>query len=130
MITGGNDAARLQAARYLGGRLERPIHWVDARRLAGRYIGETEKNLQGVLAAAQVGNVLLLIDEADALFGKRTEVKDSHDRYANTETNYLLQRMASYRGVVILSSNQRSNLDAAVQRWARFALCLGGGECP
>jgi len=85
-----------------------------------KYIGETEKNLKQVFDAAEEGGVVLLFDEADALFGKRGEVRDSHDRYANIEVSYLLQRMETYQGLAILTSNLKSTIDKAFQRRLRF----------
>ena len=87
-----------------------------------KYIGETEKNLRRVFDAAEDGGAVLLFDEADALFGKRSEVKDSHDRYANIEVSYLLQRMEAYRGLAILTTNQKQALDAAFLRRIRFVV--------
>jgi ATP-dependent 26S proteasome regulatory subunit len=95
------------------------VHWnsilyrIDLSAVVSKYIGETEKNLRRIFDAADSGGVILLFDEADALFGKRSEVKDSHDRYANIEVSYLLQRMESYRGLAILTTNMRSALDVA-----------------
>ena len=88
--------------------------------MVSKYIGETEKNLSRVFDAAEEGGAVLLFDEADALFGRRTEVKDSHDRYANIEVSYLLQRMEAYRGLAILTTNMKSALDAAFMRRIRF----------
>jgi SpoVK/Ycf46/Vps4 family AAA+-type ATPase len=85
-----------------------------------KYIGETEKNLRRLFDAAENGGAILFFDEADALFGKRSEVKDSHDRYANIEINYLLQRMEAYRGLAILATNMKSALDTAFMRRLRF----------
>ena len=85
-----------------------------------KYIGETEKNLRQVFDAADEGGAILLFDEADALFGKRSEVKDSHDRYANIEVSYLLQRMEAYRGLAILTTNLKDSLDQAFLRRLRF----------
>jgi SpoVK/Ycf46/Vps4 family AAA+-type ATPase len=85
-----------------------------------QYIGETEQNLRKVFEAAEQSGAILFFDEADALFGKRTEVKDSHDRYANIEVNYLLQRMEDYRGLAILATNRKSTLDRAFMRRLRF----------
>ncbi len=79
--------------------------------MVSKYIGETEKNLRRLFDAAEDGGAILFFDEADALFGKRSEVKDSHDRYANIEINYLLQRMEAYRGLAILATNMKSALD-------------------
>jgi SpoVK/Ycf46/Vps4 family AAA+-type ATPase len=88
--------------------------------LVSKYIGETEKNLNRVFTEAETSNAILFFDEADAIFGKRSEVKDSHDRYANIEISYLLQRMETYDGVVILASNLRGNLDEAFTRRLHF----------
>ena len=85
-----------------------------------KYIGETEKNLRKIFNAAETGGAVLFFDEADALFGKRTEVKDSHDRYANIEVGYLLQRMEQYSGLAILATNMKTALDAAFVRRIRF----------
>ena len=85
-----------------------------------KYIGETEKNLRRLFDAAEDGGAILFFDEADALFGKRSEVKDSHDRYANIEINYLLQRMESFNGLAILATNMKSALDPAFMRRLRF----------
>jgi len=87
-----------------------------------KYIGETEKNLSRLFDAAEASGAVLLFDEADALFGKRGEVKDGHDRYANLEVAYLLQRMESYRGLAILTTNLRSNVDRAFLRRLRFVV--------
>jgi SpoVK/Ycf46/Vps4 family AAA+-type ATPase len=88
--------------------------------VVSKYIGETEKNLRRLFDAAEDGGAILFFDEADALFGRRSEVKDSHDRYANIEINYLLQRMESYRGLAILATNMKSALDSAFMRRLRF----------
>jgi SpoVK/Ycf46/Vps4 family AAA+-type ATPase len=93
---------------------------IDLSAVVSKYIGETEKNLRRVFDRAEQGGAILFFDEADALFGKRTEVKDSHDRYANIEISYLLQRMEDYRGLAILATNLKSHLDAAFLRRLRF----------
>ncbi|HEY6039881.1 MAG TPA: ATP-binding protein, partial [Kofleriaceae bacterium] len=90
--------------------------------VVSKYIGETEKNLRKIFDAAEEAGAVLLFDEADALFGKRSEVKDSHDRYANIEVSYLLQRMEQYRGLAILTSNMRNALDQAFLRRLRFII--------
>jgi len=90
--------------------------------VVSKYIGETEKNLRRLFDAAEDGGAILFFDEADALFGKRSEVKDSHDRYANIEINYLLQRMESYRGLAILATNMKGALDQAFMRRLRFVV--------
>jgi len=87
-----------------------------------KYIGETEKNLERIFGEAENSNAILFFDEADAIFGKRSEVKDAHDRYANVEVSYLLQRMEAYNGVTILATNLRANLDEAFTRRLQFAI--------
>ena len=110
---GGRSACRRARARPLP---HRPGPVVS------KYIGETEKNLRRIFDAAEEGGAVLLFDEADALFGKRTEVRDSHDRYANIEVSYLLQRMEAYRGLAILTTNMKGALDAAFLRRLRFVV--------
>ena len=108
------------AAEVLAGELSLDLYRIDLSSVVSKYIGETEKNLRRVFDAADTGGAILLFDEADALFGKRSDVKDSHDRYANIEVSYLLQRMEAYRGLAILTTNMRSALDAAFLRRLRF----------
>jgi SpoVK/Ycf46/Vps4 family AAA+-type ATPase len=104
----------------LAGELRLDLYRIDLSQVVSKYIGETEKNLRRVFDAAEEGGAVLLFDEADALFGKRSEVKDSHDRYANIEVSYLLQRMESYRGLAILTTNMKGELDPAFLRRLRF----------
>ena len=101
---------------WLATRLSMPLFRVDLSAITSKYIGETEKNLSQLLARAEQNEVLLLFDEADALFGKRTDIQDSNDRFANAQTNYLLQRMETYDGITILTSNGRSRFDDAFTR--------------
>ena len=108
------------ASEVLATDLQLDLYRIDLSQVVSKYIGETEKNLRRVFDAAEGGGVILLFDEADALFGRRSEVKDSHDRYANIEISYLLQRMEEYRGLAILTSNQRGALDHAFLRRLRF----------
>src|SRR5439155_2596663 len=96
------------------------LYRIDLSSVVSKYIGETEKYLRRVFDAAEEGGAILLFDEADALFGKRSEVKDSHDRYANIEVSYLLQRMEAYRGLAILTTNLKNALDTAFLRRIRF----------
>ena len=99
--------------------------------MVSKYIGETEKNLRKLFDAAEDGGAILFFDEADALFGKRSEVKDSHDRYANIEINYLLQRMEGYRGLAILATNMKARSTSAFVRRLRFIVNFpfpGAGE--
>jgi len=98
------------------------LYKIDLSTNVSKYIGETEKNLERIFIEAQASNAILFFDEADALFGKRSEVRDSHDRYANIEISYLLQRMEAYDGVTILATNLRANLDEAFTRRLQFAV--------
>src|SRR6202011_6367262 len=98
------------------GTLRLDLYRIDLSQVVSKYIGETEKNLRRVFDAAEEGAAILLFDEADAIFGKRSEVKDSHDRYANMEVSYLLQRMEAYRGLAILTTNMKNALDPAFLR--------------
>jgi SpoVK/Ycf46/Vps4 family AAA+-type ATPase len=95
---------------------------IDLSAIVSKYIGDTEKNLRLIFDAAEESGAILLFDEADALFGKRSEVRDSHDRFANIEVGYLLQRMEAYRGLAILTTNLRDSLDPAFTRRIRFCL--------
>jgi SpoVK/Ycf46/Vps4 family AAA+-type ATPase len=108
---GGPD--KTLAAQALAHELGMPLFRIDLQQVMDKYIGETEKNLSAVFDSAMTSNAILFFDEADALFGKRTEVKDSHDRYANIEVNYLTRHIKAFRGIVILAGNQRLPLDGA-----------------
>jgi SpoVK/Ycf46/Vps4 family AAA+-type ATPase len=120
LFAGDSGTGKTMAAEALASELHRDLFRIDLSGVVSKYIGETEKNLARVFDAAEAGGAILLFDEADALFGKRSEVKDSHDRYANLEVSYLLQRMEAYRGLAILTSNQKAALDLAFQRRLRF----------
>jgi hypothetical protein len=120
LFTGPPGTGKTLAAEVVAADLGLDLHSVDLSQVTSKYIGETEKNLAAVFAEAQSGNSVLFFDEADALFGRRTEISDSHDRYANLEVSYLLQRMEEYRGVVLLATNLRQNLDEAFTRRIRF----------
>jgi hypothetical protein len=122
MFAGASGTGKTMAAEVVAGALDLDLYRIDLSQVVSKYIGETEKNLARVFDAAEQGGVVLLFDEADALFGKRTEVKDSHDRYANVETSYLLQRMEAYRGLAILTTNQKNALDPAFLRRIRFVV--------
>ena len=120
LFAGGSGTGKTMAAEVLAGTLKLDLYRIDLSAVVSKYIGETEKNLKQVFDAAEEGGVILLFDEADALFGKRGEVKDSHDRYANIEVGYLLQRMEAYQGLAILTTNLKSTMDKAFQRRLRF----------
>jgi len=122
LFAGPSGTGKTMAAEVLARDLRLSLYRIDLSAVVSKYIGETEKNLRRVFDAAEQGSALLFFDEADALFGKRSEVKDSHDRYANIEVNYLLQRMESYRGVAVLATNMRSALDQAFLRRLRFVV--------
>jgi SpoVK/Ycf46/Vps4 family AAA+-type ATPase len=120
LFSGPSGTGKTLAAEVVAAELGLDLYRIDLSAVVSKYIGETEKNLKRVFDAAEEGGVVLLFDEAEALFGKRSEVKDSHDRYANIEIGYLLQRMESYQGVAILTTNLKSTLDQAFQRRLRF----------
>ena len=122
LFAGPSGTGKTMAAEVLARALRLDLYRIDLSRVVSKYIGETEKNLARVFDAAEAGGAVLLFDEADALFGKRSEVKDSHDRYANIEVSYLLQRMESYRGLAILTTNLKDSLDDAFLRRLRFAV--------
>jgi hypothetical protein len=120
LFDGPSGAGKTMASEVLAGDLDVDLYHIDLASVVSKYIGETEKNLARLFDAAEGSGAILLFDEADALFGKRSEVRDSHDRYANIEVSYLLQRMESYRGLAILTTNLKSALDAAFVRRIRF----------
>ena len=122
LFSGESGTGKTMAAEVIANDLRLNLYRIDLSAVVSKYIGETEKNLRRVFDAAEDGGAILFFDEADALFGKRSEVKDSHDRYANIEINYLLQRMEAYRGLAILATNMRSALDKGFTRRLQFML--------
>ncbi|MFI5910941.1 ATP-binding protein [Dactylosporangium sp. NPDC051541] len=120
LLTGPPGTGKTMAVEVMAADLGLDVYKVDLSGVVSKYIGETEKNLARVFAQARSGNAVLFFDEADALFGKRTEVSDAHDRYANIETSYLLQKMEEFEGLVVLATNLRQNLDEAFTRRVRF----------
>jgi ATP-dependent 26S proteasome regulatory subunit len=122
LFTGASGTGKTLAAEVLANELRLDLYRIDLSQVVSKYIGETEKNLRRVFDAAEEGGAILLFDEADALFGKRSEVKDSHDRYANIEVSYLLQRMEAYRGLAVLTTNMKDALDPAFLRRIRFVV--------
>ena len=122
LFAGPSGTGKTLAAEVLATRLRLDLYRIDLSQVVSKYIGETEKNLRRVFDAAQQAGSCLLFDEADALFGRRSEVKDSHDRYANIEVGYLLQRMEAYRGLAILTTNMKESLDPSFLRRLRFVV--------
>jgi hypothetical protein len=122
LFAGPPGTGKTMAAEVISGELGLDLYKIDLSTVVSKYIGETEKNLERIFNEAETSNAILFFDEADSLFGKRSEVRDSHDRYANIEISYLLQRMEAYDGVTILATNLRSNLDEAFTRRLQFAV--------
>ncbi|MDN6873809.1 ATP-binding protein [Pseudomonas citronellolis] len=122
LFWGDSGTGKTLAAEVLANALGLALYRIDLSAVVSKYIGETEKNLRRVFDSAEELGAILLFDEADALFGKRSEVKDSHDRYANIEVSYLLQRMEAYRGLAILTTNHKAALDGAFARRLRFVV--------
>ena len=122
LFSGPSGTGKTMAAEVIASELGLPLYRVDLSAVVSKYIGETEKNLSQIFADASSSGAILFFDEADALFGKRSEVRDSHDRYANMEVSYLLQRMEDYDGIVVLASNLRQNMDEAFVRRLHLAV--------
>jgi hypothetical protein len=122
LFAGGSGTGKTLAAEVIARELRLDLYRVDLASLVSKYIGETEKNLRQIFDAAETGGAILLFDEADACFGKRSEVRDSHDRYANIEVGYLLQRLECYRGLALLTTNQPQSIDTAFARRIRFTV--------
>jgi AAA+ superfamily predicted ATPase len=120
LFAGASGTGKTMAAEIISGELGLDLYTIDLATVVSKYIGETEKNLARIFGAAETANAVLFFDEADALFGKRSEVRDAHDRYANIEIAYLLQRMEQYDGVAILATNLRQNVDNAFLRRLQF----------
>lgn len=116
LFSGPPGTGKTMAAEVVANELKLDLYRIDLSQVVSKYIGETEKNLDRIFTEAQTSNAILFFDEADALFGKRSEVKDSHDRYANIEIGYLLQKMEEYEGIAVLASNMRANMDEAFVR--------------
>jgi hypothetical protein len=124
LFHGPSGTGKTMAAEVLGTEMDLDVYRVDLSQLVSKYIGETEKNLRRVFDAAEDGGAILLFDECDAIFGKRGEIEHGQDRYANLEVSYLLQRMESYRGIAILTTNMRSAIDPAFMRRLRFVVAF------
>jgi SpoVK/Ycf46/Vps4 family AAA+-type ATPase len=122
LFAGPPGTGKTLAAEAIAAELDLPLYRIDLSQVVNKYIGETEKNLRRLFDAADSADVILFFDEADALFGKRTEVKDAHDRYANLEISYLLERMERFKGLAILATNRKKDLDEAFLRRLRFVV--------
>jgi hypothetical protein len=122
LFTGESGTGKTMAAEVIANELKMDLYRIDLSQVVNKYIGETEKNIKKIFDTAEHSGVILLFDEADALFGKRSEVKDSHDRYSNIQLGYLLQRMEEYTGLAILTTNMKQNIDQAFVRRIRFIL--------
>jgi SpoVK/Ycf46/Vps4 family AAA+-type ATPase len=122
LFAGPPGTGKTMAAEVVAHALGLELYRIDLASTVSKYIGETEKNLERIFQAADQGDAVLLFDEADALFGKRSEVHDAHDRYANVETSYLLQRLEAYEGLAVLTTNMRGNIDEAFVRRLEFVL--------
>jgi SpoVK/Ycf46/Vps4 family AAA+-type ATPase len=122
LFSGESGTGKTMASEVIANELGLDLYRIDLSQVVNKYIGETEKNLKKIFEAAEGSGAILLFDEADALFGKRSDVKDSHDRYSNIEVSYLLQKMEEYRGLAILTTNMRSALDKAFLRRIRFVV--------
>jgi len=125
LFAGSSGMGKTMAAEVIAAELDLDLYRVDISSIVSKYIGETEKHLRVLFDAAEDGGAILLFDEADALFGRRSDVKDSHDRYSNIEVSYLLQRIETYSGLAILTTNMKAALDEAFVRRLRFIVDFG-----
>src|SRR5260370_38834578 len=124
MFYGHSGGGKIMGVEVVAHDLDLEVYKIDLSTVVSKYIGETEKNLSKIFQEAEDSNSILFFDEADALFGKRSEVRDAHDRYANIEVNYLLQRMEEFDGLIVLATNRRRNIDQAFFRRMHFAVEL------
>ena len=122
LFAGPSGTGKTMAAEVIANEVKLDLYKIDLAGVVSKYIGETEKNLDRIFSAAEGTNAILFFDEADALFGKRSEVRDSHDRYANIEISYLLQKMDAYQGTAILASNLRQHMDESFIRRLAFTV--------
>lgn len=122
LFTGSPGTGKTMASQVIANSLQLDLFRIDLSMTISKYVGETSKNIERILSRARSMDVILLFDEADALFGRRTEIKDAHDRFANTDTNYLLQAIEEYPGIVILASNRKANIDGGFMRRLRYVL--------
>ncbi len=122
LFSGEKETGKTKAAEVIADQLALDLYRIDLSPVVSKYIGETEKNLRKIFDRLGNSGAVLFFDEADALFGKRSEVKDSHDRYGNIETSYLLELLERYEGIVILATNRKKDIDEAFVRRLRFMI--------
>jgi SpoVK/Ycf46/Vps4 family AAA+-type ATPase len=122
LFSGPPGTGKTMAAQVIAASLQLDLFRIDLSSVVSKYVGETSQNLERILSRAEGMDIVLFFDEADALFGKRTEIKDAHDRFANTDTNYLLQAIENYGGVALLATNKKDNIDLAFIRRLRYVL--------
>jgi SpoVK/Ycf46/Vps4 family AAA+-type ATPase len=122
LFAGPSGTGKTMAAEIIARELKLPMYRIELSQVVSKYIGETEKNLKQLFEKAEISDTILFFDEADALFGRRTEIRDAHDRYANITVSYLLERMERFKGLVILAANKKENLDDAFIRRIRFLI--------
>jgi SpoVK/Ycf46/Vps4 family AAA+-type ATPase len=122
LLYGADKQHKTDAAALIGDHLKQEVYRIDLSAIVSKYIGETEKNLENIFTRAAEKNWVLFFDEADALFGKRTEVKDSHDRYANAEISYLLQKIEQYPQLVVLATNNKTQVPSSILKHCDIAL--------
>ena len=130
LFYGPAGTGKTLAAALLGKETKKEVKWIELSKIVSKYIGETEKNLAQLFSSAEDKSWILFFDEADALFGKRSNVKDSHDRYANQEIYYILERIEKYDGLVILATQSKSNIDDAIIRRLRYVIHFPLPEAP
>jgi SpoVK/Ycf46/Vps4 family AAA+-type ATPase len=129
LFTGPDAKGKTIATEVIANELHLDLYRIDLSQVVGKYIGETEKNLRCIFDAAEHSGAILFFDEGDALFGKRSEVKDSHERYANTEVSYLLQRFEAHQGLAILSTNKKDTIEEPFLRRFRFVVHFPSPNC-
>lgn len=122
LFSGPSGTGKTMAAEIMGNKLSIDVYKIDLSTIISKYIGETEKNLDCVFRDGATANAIIFFDEADSIFGKRSEVRDSHDRYANVEISYLLQKIDDYDGIIIMATNLRKNMDEAFTRRMHFCV--------
>ena len=130
LFSGPSGTGKTLSAEVLARELNLDLYRVDLSSTVSKYIGETEKNLKKIFDAADQGGCVLLFDEADSVFGKRGEVRDSNDRYANTQVNYLLQRLETFNGLALLTTNLESSMDVAFMRRLQFVINFRAPQAP